>query len=124
MQNTERPAEELSQAEKKLPKRLWRRIMAAFMALVLIAAMFLGYAAQIRFGQLQYVGTVLEHAASVTADNTEYLSESALKRAWNILRYAVGKPRTYDEYDMYASLAIAQTEYSEAIPYMQGCIDL
>ena len=70
MQNTERPAEEILQAEKKLSKKLWRRLLAAFMALVLIAAMFLGYAAQIRFGQLQYVGTVLEHAASVTADNT------------------------------------------------------
>lgn len=123
MQNTERPAEEILQAEKKLPKKLWRRLLAAFMALVLIAAMFLGYAAQIRFGQLQYVGTVLEHAASVTADNTEYLSESTLKRAWNILRYAVGKPKTYDEFEMYASLAIARQNYAGAIPYMQGCID-
>lgn len=123
MQNTERPAEEILQAEKKLPKKLWRRLLAAFMALVLIAAMFLGYAAQIRFGQLQYVGTVLEHAASVTADNTEYLSESTLKRAWNILRYAVGKPKTYDEFEMYASLAIARQDYAGAIPYMQGCID-
>ena len=123
MQNTERPAEEILQAEKKLPKKLWRRLLAAFMALVLIAAMFLGYAAQIRFGQLQYVGTVLEHAASVTADNTEYLSESTLMRAWNILRYAVGKPKTYDEFEMYASLAIARQDYAGAIPYMQGCID-
>ena len=123
MQNTERPAEEILQAEKKLPKKLWRRLLAAFMALALIAAMFLGYAAQIRFGQLQYVGTVLEHAASVTADNTEYLSESTLKRAWNILRYAVGKPKTYDEFEMYASLAIARQDFAGAIPYMQGCID-
>lgn len=125
MQNHDQSAQvQLLQAEKIPGKRLWRRILAAVMALVLIAAMFLGYAAQIRFGQLQYVGTVLEHAASVTADNTEYLSEGTLKRAWNILRYAVGKPRTYEEYDMYTSLAIARTEYTEAIPYMQGCIDL
>jgi len=124
MQNAERPAEELLQAEKKLPKKLWRRVIAAGMALILVLGLFLGYAAQIRFAQLSYLGTVLEHAASVTADNTKYLNESTLKRAWNILRYAVGKPRTYDEYDMYASLAIARTEYAEAIPYIQGCIDL
>lgn len=125
MQNHNQPAEDqLLQAEKIPGKRLWRRILAAVMALVLIAAMFLGYAAQIRFGQLQYVGTVLEHAAAVTGDNTDYLSENTLKRAWKILRYAVGKPKTYEEYDMYASLAIARTEYTEAIPYMQGCIDL
>ena len=145
MQNTERPAEEILQAEKKLPKKLWRRLLAAFMALVLIAAMFLGYAAQIRFGQLQYVGTVLEHAASVTADNTEYLSESTLKRAWNILRYAVGKPKTYDEFEMTNLLfrmhsyirkhrpslspdskdnhIPSSREVHGALPYMQGCID-
>ena len=125
MQEDKRPVEEaLPQVEKRPPKKLWRRVLAAAMAAVLLAGMFLGYAAQIRFGQLQYVGTVLEHAAAVTESNTDYLSEGSLKRAWNILRYAVGRPRTYDEYDMYASLAIARAEYMEAIPYMQGCIDL
>lgn len=124
MQNVPLPVEDdLRQAEKKPNKKFWRRLIAAFMALVLILGLFLGYAAQIHFAQMSYLGTVLEHAAAVTADNTDYLSESGLKRAWNILRYAVGKPRTYDEYDMYASLAIARTEYAEAIPYMRGCIE-
>ena len=124
MQKDERPVEaELSQAEKRPPKKLWRRVIAATMALVLIAGLILGYAAQIRFAQLNYVGSVLEHAAAVTADNTDYLSENVLTRAWNILRYAVGRPGTYEEYEMYASLAIARTEYAEAIPYMIGCIE-
>lgn len=123
MQNTQQPADELSQDKKQVPKKLWRRLAAAAMALILLGGMFLGYAAQIRFGQMQFVGSVLEHAAAVTASNTDYLSESTLKRAWNILRYAVGKPKTYDEFEMYTSLAIARTEYAEAIPYMQGCID-
>lgn len=125
MQNCDQSAQEqFQQAERQSGNIRWRRILAAVMALVLIASMFLGYAAQIRFGQLQYVGTVLEHAAAVTADNTGYLDESTLQRAWKILRYAVGKPRTYEEYEMFASLAIARMEYAEAIPYMQGCIDL
>lgn len=125
MQKYDQPAQEQSrQAEKQVGNKLWRRILAAVMALVLIASMFLGYAAQIRFGQLQYVGTVLEHAAAVTAGNTGYLEESTLQRAWKILRYAVGKPRTYEEYEMFASLAIARMAYAEAVPYMQGCIDL
>lgn len=94
------------------------------MAFVLVLGMVLGWAVQIRFARLEYLGTVLEHAAAVTETNTDYLSESSLKRAWNILRYAVGKPKTYDEYDMYTSLAIARTEYGEAIQYMRGCIDL
>ena len=115
--------EDIQEPKKRNMRKLWRRILAAVMAVVLIAGMFLGYAAQIRFAQLNYVGTVLEHVAAVTADTTGYLNESNLKRAWKILKYAVGKPHTYDEYDMYASLAIARTEYQEAIPYMQGCID-
>lgn len=125
MQNSERPVDEpISQAAKKPSKKLWRRLLAGFMAVLLLGGLLLGYAAQIRFAQLNYLGTVLEHAAAVTADNTGYLNESGLQRAWNILRYAVGKPKTYDEYEMYASIAIARTEYAEAIPYMQGCIDL
>lgn len=124
MQNSDRPAEPtVPQADKQPDKKLWRRIIAAFMAFILIAGLLLGYAAQIRFAQLNYLGTVLEHAAAVTADNTGYLSESGLKRAWQILRYAVGKPRSYDEFEMYTSLAIARTEYAEAIPYMLGCIE-
>lgn len=124
MENPEQVIQDKSQQSKtRFSWKLYRRLLAVFMAVVLILSMVLGYAAQIRFGQLQYLGTVLEHAAAVTAENTGYLSESTLKRAWNILKYAVGKPKTYDEYDMYASLAIARTEYDEAIPYMQGCID-
>jgi len=112
------------QSRGRFSWKLFRRIFAAFMALLLIASMALGYAAQIRFAQMNYVGTVLEHVAAVTADNTDYLNEDSLQRAWKILKYAVGKPKTYEEYEMYSSLAIARTDYAGAIPYMQGCIDL
>lgn len=112
------------QTPKKPPGKLWKRILAGSMAFLLVASMVMGWAVQIRFAQLEYLGTVLEHAAAVTQENTEYLSESSLKRAWNILRYAVGKPKTFDDYEMYSSLAIARKEYGEAVQYMQGCIDL
>lgn len=115
---------EVSARTVKQPGKLRKRILAGFLAFVLLLGIFLNGAIQIRFARLEYLGTVLEHAATVTEENTEYLNESSLKRAWNILRYAVGKPKTYDEYDMYTSLAIARTEYGEAIQYMQGCIDL
>lgn len=94
------------------------------MVFALIASMMLGWAVQIRFAQMEYLGTVLEHAAAVTQENTGYLSESSLKRAWNILKHTVGKPKSYEDYEMYASLAIARKEYAEAIQHMQGCIDL
>lgn len=118
------PIQPIQQVRKKPPGKLWKRILAGCMAFLLIASMAMSWAVQIRFEQMEYLGTVLEHAAAVTEENTEYLSESSLKRAWNILRYAVGKPKSFDDYEMYASLAIARKEYGEAIQYMQGCIDL
>lgn len=128
MPDTEGPMNQsnqpIQQPEKKPPGKLWKRILAGCMAFLLIASMVMGWAVQIRFMQMEYLGTVLEHAAAITEENTEYLSEGSLKRAWNILRYAVGKPKSFDDYEMYASLAIARKEYGEAIQYMQGCIDL
>lgn len=125
MPDSEGPANQLiQQAKKKPPGKLWKRVLAGCMVFLLIASMVMSWAVQIRFTQMEYLGTVLEHAAAVTEENTEYLSESSLKRAWNILRYAVGKPKSFDDYEMYASLAIARKEYGEAIQYMQGCIDL
>ena len=128
MPETEGPGNQLNQptqqANQKSRGKLWKRILAGCMALLLIASMAMGWAVQIRFMQMEYLGTVLEHAAAITQENTGYLSESSLKRAWNILRYAVGKPKSFDDYEMYASLAIARKEYGEAIQYMHGCIDL
>lgn len=125
MPDTEEPAIQPVRQDKKKPLgKLWRRILAGSMVFALIASMIMGWAVQIRFAQMEYLGTVLEHAAAVTQENTEYLSESSLKRAWNILRHAVGKPKSFEDYEMYASLAIARKEYAEAIQHMQGCIDL
>ena len=113
----------MNQTESKNKRKLWLRILAAMMALLLIGTMILGWAVQIRFAQLEYLGTVLEHAAAVTEANTGYLSESTLQRAWNILLHAVGKPRSFEDYEMYASLSIARKEYGDAIGYMRGCIE-
>ena len=93
------------------------------MALALILSMYLTVRAQIRFSSLNFVGQVSEYAAKVTADNTGYLSQSTLDRAWTILRATIRHPRTYEDYDMYASIAIAREDYAGAAEYLQGCID-
>ena len=100
-----------------------QRILALLMALALILSMYLTLRAQIRFSGLNYVGQVAEYAAQVTADNTGYLSKGTLDRAWTILRSTIHRPRTYEDYDMYASIAIAREDYTGAGEYLQGCID-
>ena len=104
-------------------KKLWQRLMAAFLVVVFILGMVLTMRAQIRFSGLNYVGQVAEYAAHLTEDNTAYLSRGTLDRAWTILRSTVRRPRSYEDYDMYASLAIAREDYETAVPYMRGCVD-
>ena len=100
-----------------------RRLLALLMALVMLLSMYLGYRAQIRFSGLNYVGQISEYAARVTADNTGYLSRSTLDRAWTILRATIRSPQTCEDYEMYASIAIAREDYAGATEYLQGCID-
>ncbi|MBO5521984.1 MAG: tetratricopeptide repeat protein, partial [Eubacterium sp.] len=99
------------------------RILAVF----LIALFFLGtYAtlrANIRFSRLKYVEDTAKYAADITGENAEYLSENRLERAWKILRTSVKQPQTYEDYDLYASIAIAREDLEGAADYLQGCID-
>ena len=75
-------------------KKLWQRLMAAFLVVVFILGMVLTMRAQIRFSGLNYVGQVAEYAAHLTEDNTAYLSRGTLDRAWTILRSTVRRPRS------------------------------
>ena len=109
--------------ERFVSGHLVRRLLALTMALALVLSMYLGLRAQIRFSGLNYVGQISEYAARVTAENTGYLSENTLDRAWTILRATIRRPRTYEDYEMYASIAIAREDYAGAAEYLQGCID-
>ena len=84
-----------------------KRIMALLLVLVFILGMYLSFRVQIKFSGLNYVGNVAEYAAKLTEDNTSYLSKGTLERAWSILKTAVGRPRTFEEFNTYASIAIA-----------------
>lgn len=102
---------------------LRKRLMALFLVVVMLGGSILAWRIQIRETGLEYVGTVLERAQQVTDQNTSYLTQSALERAWRVLRTAVRRPRSYEEFETYASLAIAKGDYAAATEYMQGCID-
>ena len=109
--------------QKESKNMFWTRITAGLLALVFVLSMALTFRAQIRFSGLNYVGQVSEYAARVTEGSTGYLSRNTLDRAWAILRTTVRRPRTYEDFDLYASIAIAREDYETAIPYLRGCID-
>lgn len=113
----------MTEVENAKPRRTWLRVTAAVAAAALFISMTLSWAVQIRFVQRDYIESVLEHAAAVTQENTEYLSDSGLERAWKLLGTVIGRPRDYEDYDTYASIAIARKDYATAAEYMTGCIE-
>lgn len=104
-------------------KRIALRVLALAVALVLAGGVYLTTQARIRFSRLNYVGQVAEYAANLTADETDYLTRGRLDRAWRILKTTIRKPKTYDDYELYASIAIAREDYGNAAKYLEGCID-
>lgn len=112
-----------NESGSKFEKRKGLRILALALTAIILFNLFIGMEAQIRFSEREFAGKVAQYAARVTEENTEYLSKKDLDRAWDILKTLVRKPQTYDDYDMYASIAIAREDYESAVQYMQGCID-
>lgn len=112
-----------AESKNRIGYRIGQRIIAVILIITMLGGMMLMFEVQIRDLEMQFLGTVLEQAHQVTNQNTEFLSQSTLERAWRVLKSRISKPNTYDEFDTYASLAIAKGDYAEAQKYMQGCID-
>lgn len=116
---------EANTVEKKMQfkQHIGRRVIALCLAGAMLGGSALAWRVQIRENELEYVGTVLEQAASVTRSNTAYLRQSTLERAKRVLRHAIRKPKKFEDFDTYASLAIASGDFEEAIAYLQSCMD-
>ena len=113
----------MENAVSKFENRIWLRTLALVLVVLIIFSMYLGMESRILFSGTQYVGRIAEYAASITEDNTGYLTQKRLDRTWSILKSLIRKPKTYDQYEMYASIAIAREDYSGAIQYLKGCIE-
>ena len=113
----------MEESGSKIGKSIWLRILAAVLLAVFCLSLYLNVQARIIFSGSQFVGKVAEYAAGVTEDTTGYLTENRLERAWDVLTTLVRKPRTFDQYETYASIAIAREDYQNAVQYMQGCVD-
>ena len=67
--------------DARYENRIGFRLLAFVLAVVIFFNLFLTIEAQIRFSERQFVGKIAEYAASVTEDNTKYLSKGNLDRA-------------------------------------------
>ena len=98
-------------------------IIALFLSALFFLSIYANILANIRFSRLNYVKETARYAAEITGEHAEYLTESRLERAWKILRKTVKRPETYEEYDLYASIAIAREDFEEAEKNLRGCIE-
>ena len=104
-------------------KKIWRRVLAVLLVLTLIAAPIVTMKTEIEFSKMNYVEETAQFAAGVTEDTTGYLTENRLNRAWAYLQSLVGEPKTYHDYELYASLAIARNDFETAAKYLEGCLE-
>lgn len=109
---------------KKLSRK---RIIVLGMALLLVLNSILGSVlvakSQPLFDWRKYVEETAVYAARFTQESNEYMEDGRLERAWKYLQTRIGTPKTYEDYELFASIAIAREEFDEAIGYLQGCID-
>ena len=111
------------EGRKRFRKRIAYSVIAVFLAALLVLPSYVSLLANIRFSRQKYVEDTAKYAALLTDENTEYLSEGRVERAWKILRSIIKRPETYSDYDLYASIAIAREDFDGAAEYLQGCID-
>ena len=71
---------------KRTNRKTGYRILAVFLALLLMIGTVAALYANIRFSRLKYVEDTARYAADLTGEYTAYLTEDRLTRAWKILR--------------------------------------
>ena len=113
----------MANEEKRPKKKVWRRALAVLLAVTLVASPVVMLKTQIEFSRLKYVEETAAYAAQVTEDETDYLNENRLNRAWKYLQTVVRKPETYHDYELYAQIAIAREDFESAAKYLEGCLE-
>ena len=114
---------EITVENKQHKRPLWVRLLSIFLAVLLFAQAGLISAAQLHFSAKNYAGSENEKAAELVAQDDAYLNAPLLERMRTIVSL-LKKPETYDEYSMFASVAVADEEYDKAEDYLRECIRL
>ena len=99
------------------------RITAAVLATLMVLELVLLNASAIRFRKDDYADSELETAANYVNENDEYLTADRLERMQAVLR-SVGTPKTFDDYNLAASRAIADEKYEDAARDLENAIRL
>lgn len=99
------------------------RVIALVLAVLLLLEVGLFNASTVRFLRERYVESDYEDLADYLVQDDEYMSMTRLERMRAILANMLA-PETYDDYEMAASIAVANEDYAKASEYLAGCIRL
>lgn len=113
-------------AEPKKPRSswpLWIRILAIFLAVLMVAQLVLMNASNIKFSADDFEDQESSDIAKYLTGTDEYLTADRLQRMRAVM-YTLKKPETFDEYSLFASVSIADGDYDNAIKYLDSCISL
>ena len=108
------------------PKSTWPlyvRIIAALLVILLIGELALSNMASVKFNASKYADTEYSEAAEYLEENDEYISSTKLERMRAVVR-TLQTPKTYEQYFLFASVAIADGDYAKAVEYLKKCIEL
>ncbi|MBQ6602402.1 MAG: tetratricopeptide repeat protein [Eubacterium sp.] len=113
----------MEETKKESKKKKWPRVLAVVIVLVMILTPVLTLKTQIAFSRQRYAGETESYAALLTEEETGYLTDSRMDRVWKYLKTLGGNPKTYEEYEVYAQVAIGREDFASAETYLKGCIE-
>lgn len=112
---------ENSPEKSYIPKKI--RIIALVLVVLLAGEIIFSNAIAVSFSSRDYAGSEYEQAAEYIEQNDEYLSAGTLARM-RAVASTLGEPKTYRQYSLFASIAIADREYTKAADYLLKAIDV
>ena len=113
----------MEETKKESKKKKWPRVLAVVIVLVMILTPVLTLKTQIAFSRQRYTGDIDSYAAMLTEEETGYLTDSRMDRIWKYIKTLGGNPKTYEEYEVYAQVAIGREDFASAETYLRGCIE-
>lgn len=99
------------------------RIIALVLAVLLVGEIILSNSAAVSFSSQKYDDSEYQQAAEYIEQNDSYLTASKLARM-RAVASMLGTPKTYDQFSLFASVAIADEDYAAAADYLLKAIEV
>ena len=103
------------------PKKI--RILALILAILLAGEIIFSNSVAVSFSSKNYVNSDYEQAAEYIEQNDSYLTADKLRRM-RAVASLIGEPKTFDQFSLFASVAIANEEYEKAADYLLKAVDV